>query len=201
MSVDYLLFLREEPALDDYVGRYQLCRDETEFVLGGMRLWKQSYEPGADALAGHPWRGEIKWVVGAGGRLDDETYNDFDDLMAELGVRHRGGLWCDHDPEIHWYELGHDAETDEQLIEPDSSPDGIPVRTAHDPLWVPSEVSTTTADDLRERRRRAGEIFAGLPDDIRDLTDDGQWDAAYVAYAQRYGLPLEKAREIVNMNA
>jgi hypothetical protein len=55
MSLDYSLFLRDEPALTPLVAKHKLERKARDFVLGGMRVWIDRYAPSDDdALADHP---------------------------------------------------------------------------------------------------------------------------------------------------
>jgi hypothetical protein len=111
MSTDYRLFLREEPALDEYVGRDGLAGDATRgYVLDGLRVWAEPYAAtDDDALAGHPWRREIRWVVGASGHLDGERWDDFHALMQAVGERYRGALWSATDDEVCWFAWDRDA--------------------------------------------------------------------------------------------
>jgi len=110
MSLDYLLFLRDEPDLRTYAGQFGLEHDRDDYVLGGMRVWQKPYRPSDDdVLGGHPWRDEVCWVVAAGGRHGDDDYDDFQDLMRALGERYRGGLWCDHGDDIEWFWWDRDA--------------------------------------------------------------------------------------------
>jgi hypothetical protein len=51
--------------------------------------------------------------------------------------------------------------------------------------------------DTLERRRRAGELFAGIPDDIRAIAQRGEYEGAIEEYARRYDQPLERARQVV----
>jgi hypothetical protein len=110
MSLDYSLFLRDQPDVAIFADDYELEIDGDDILFAGFRMSIREYEPADDdPLAGHPWQQEIKWVLSASGRHADDTYDDFVDLMAALGERHGGGLWCDHgDGSIEWY--GWDRE-------------------------------------------------------------------------------------------
>ncbi len=66
--------------------------------------------------------------------------------------------------------------------------------------WKETEAYLRTIDDMIERRRRAGERFAGIPDDIRQLAASGRRTDAVAEYARRYGLSLAQARAVVDAN-
>ena len=67
--------------------------------------------------------------------------------------------------------------------------------------WDDADAYDATCDDLVERRRRAGELFAGVPDDIEAMATSGRRKDAVAAYAKRYGLSLDVARKVVDANA
>lgn len=46
----------------------------------------------------------------------------------------------------------------------------------------------------------SGELFAGIPDDVRALAVAGKRDEAYEVYARRYDLSLDRARRVVDAN-
>ncbi|MFT3698730.1 MAG: hypothetical protein QM831_36625 [Kofleriaceae bacterium] len=58
-------------------------------------------------------------------------------------------------------------------------------------MWNAADAKTALYADLLEQRRRAGELYAGLPDDIKRLAETDR-AAAVSEYARRYGLPAEK---------
>jgi len=64
--------------------------------------------------------------------------------------------------------------------------------------------SETTERDARnnallDKRRRAGELFAGVPDDIRALAQHDR-TAAVAEYARRYDLSEAQARKVIDAN-
>ena len=117
MSLDYKLFLRDQPDLaayartdeaeeadDDDVQRILEDEGNGNYVLGAMRVWAAEYWPHEDdPLIDCPWRDEIRWVVASGGRHNDDDFDDFHALMYDLGTKYRGGLWCDHGDDLEWY--------------------------------------------------------------------------------------------------
>jgi hypothetical protein len=66
---------------------------------------------------------------------------------------------------------------------------------------APTRAARAARDaSLIEQRRRAGELHAGVPDDVRALARTDR-DKAASAYASRYGVTPEQARKVLDVNA
>jgi hypothetical protein len=66
--------------------------------------------------------------------------------------------------------------------------------------WVAEDRYVAEVDELLERRRRAGETFAGIPDDIRALAESGKRAQAISDYAKRYELTRAVATRVIDAN-
>lgn len=81
MSVEYTMFLRDKPALEGT-------------SLGAMALDVAEYVPRTgDPLEHEAWRGEIRWVIQAYGRIRD--YDEWEAFVQRVCKRYRGVLWSE----------------------------------------------------------------------------------------------------------